>query len=119
MTFKVNPLNYDIIAIKNETAIGRSIRNLVLTLPGERFFNQNLGSEVSRSLFENVDQISAKVLQDQIEDTIKKYEPRVSLTSVVVDPIYDELEFNVTIRYNIIGIDVLPQQLSFALQPTR
>lgn len=119
LSFKVNPLNYDAIALKNETAIARSVRNLVLTLPGERFFEPKLGSEVSRSLFENVDQISAKVLRDQIEDTIKRYEPRVSLISVIVDPVYDELLFNVTITYNIIGIDVLPQKLSFALQPTR
>ncbi len=51
MTFQVNPINYDLIALKNETAIARSVRNLVLTYPGERFFNENLGSKVSRSLF--------------------------------------------------------------------
>jgi len=119
MSFQVNPLNYDLIAIKNETAIARSIRNLVFTLPGERFFNQNLGSGVSRVLFENMDEITASIIQTEIENTIKNYEPRVSLTRVDVSPNYDENEFNVTIRYNIIGIDVLPQQLAFALQPTR
>lgn len=119
MSFQVNPLNYDLIAIKNETAIARSIRNLVFTLPGERFFNQNLGSRVSRVLFENMDEITASIIQTEIENTIKNYEPRVSLTGVDVSPNYDENEFNVTIRYNIIGIDVLPQQLAFALQPTR
>jgi len=119
LSFQVNPLNYDLIAIKNETAIARSIRNLVFTLPGERFFNQNLGSRVSRVLFENMDEITASIIQTEIENTIKNYEPRVSLTRVDVSPNYDENEFNVTIRYNIIGIDVLPQQLAFALQPTR
>jgi phage baseplate assembly protein W len=119
MSFQVNPLNYDLIVIKNETAIARSIRNLVFTLPGERFFNQNLGSRVSRVLFENMDEITASIIQTEIENTIKNYEPRVSLTRVDVSPNYDEHEFNVTIRYNIIGIDVLPQQLAFALQPTR
>jgi phage baseplate assembly protein W len=119
MSFQVNPLNYDLIAIKNETAIARSIRNLVFTLPGERFFNQNLGSRVSRVLFENMDEITASIIQTEIENTIKNYEPRVSLTGVDVSPNYDENQFNVTIRYNIIGIDVLPQQLAFALQPTR
>ena len=119
MSFQVNPLNYDLIAIKNETAIARSIRNLVFTLPGERFFNQNLGSRVSRVLFENMDEITASIIQTEIENTIKNYEPRVSLTRVDVSPNYDENQFNVTIRYNIIGIDVLPQQLAFALQPTR
>jgi phage baseplate assembly protein W len=119
MTFQANPLNYDLIALKNETAISRSIRNLVLTSPGERFFNQDLGSKVSRSLFENVDDISASIVKDEIENTIRNYEPRVNLISVEVSPNYDEGEFNVTINYRIVGIDVLPQQLSFALQPTR
>lgn len=119
MTFQVNPLNYDLIALKNETAIARSIRNLVLTYPGERFFNENLGSKVSRSLFENIDEISASVIKDEIKNTIENYEPRVDLISVTVVPNYDNIEFNVTLNYKIIGIDVLPQQLSFALQPTR
>ena len=119
MTFQVNPINYDLIALKNETAIARSVRNLVLTYPGERFFNENLGSKVSRSLFENIDEISASVIKDEIDNTIRNYEPRVDLTSVVVSPNYDNNEFNVTINYKIVGIDVLPQQLSFALQPTR
>ncbi len=119
MSFQVNPLNYDLIAIKNESAIARSIRNLVLTYPGERFFNEDLGSKVSRSLFENIDEISASIIKDEIENTIRNYEPRVNLTEVVVAPNYDTLEFNVSIYYRIVGIDVLPQQLSFALQPTR
>jgi phage baseplate assembly protein W len=119
MTFQVNPINYDLIALKNETAIARSIRNLVLTYPGERFFNENLGSKVSRSLFENIDEISASVIKDEIDNTIRNYEPRVNLIEVIVSPNYDSLEFNVTINYRIVGIDVLPQQLSFALQPTR
>ena len=119
MTFQVNPINYDLIALKNETAIARSIRNLVFTYPGEKFFNENLGSKVSRSLFENMDEISASIIKDEIENTIKNYEPRVNLIGVVVAPNYDNNEFNVTITYSIVGIDALPQQLSFALQPTR
>ena len=119
MSFQINPINYDLITIKNETAIARSIRNLVLTYPGERFFNQNLGSKVSRSLFENVDDISASIVKDEIENTINNYEPRVSLIDVIVDPDYDNNNFNVTVNYYIVGIDALPQQLTFALQPTR
>ena len=117
--FQVNPLNNDLISIKNETAIARSVRNLIFTLPGERFFNENLGSRVSQTLFENMDEISASVIKDEITNTINNYEPRVDLIDVNVEPNYDNNEFNVTIRYYIVGIDVLPQQLSFALQPTR
>lgn len=117
--FQVNPLSNDLLAIKNETAIARSVRNLVFTLQGEKFFNPDLGSRVSRSLFENIDGISASVIRDEIENTINSYEPRVDLIDVVVEPNYDNNEFNVTLQYNIVGIDALPQQLSFALLQTR
>ena len=118
-SFKVNPLNEDLIAIKNETAIARSLRNLIMTVPGERFFNPILGSQVSGLLFENIDLLTAAAIKDEIEITIANFEPRVELTDVKVKPNYDNSEFNVTIFYDIIGIDVQPQQLEFALQPTR
>ena len=66
-SFQSNPLNSDLIAIKNETAISRSIRNIVFTLPGEKFFNEDFGSNVSRSLFENIDSISANLIEDEIK----------------------------------------------------
>ena len=119
MSFEVNPINADIIGVKNETAISRSIRNLVLTTPGARFFNEDLGSGVSEVLFDTLDDISGAVIRDEIEQTIIRFEPRVKLTDVIVKPDYDNHEFNVTITYDIIGIDALPQQLTFALQPTR
>ena len=118
-SFQVNPLTYDIIALKNENAIARSVRNLVLTEKGERFFNNSLGSGVNRLLFESIDDITASSIKDEISNTIQNYEPRVDLIGVDVSPNYDNLEFNVTIRYTIVGIDSQPQQLSFALQPTR
>jgi len=119
MSFEVNPINADIIGVKNDTAIARSIRNLVLTTPGERFFNEDLGSGVSEVLFDTLDDISATVIRDEIEQTIIRFEPRVKLTDVNVKPDYDSYEFNVTVTYDIVGIDALPQQLNFALQPTR
>jgi hypothetical protein len=118
-SFLVSALNYDIISLKNENAIARSIRNLVLTSPGERFFNENLGSNVSKTVFENMDNVSASIIQSEIENTINNYEPRVNLRDVKVRPNFDTNEFDVTITYEIIGIDVLPQQLTFALQQTR
>lgn len=119
LSLQINPLNYDLIEVKNENAIARSLRNLVLTLPGERFFNQNLGSKVSQSLFENISEVSASVIQDEIRNTIQNYEPRVNLIDVNVSPNDEYNEFNVTIRYYIIGIDALPQELTFALQSVR
>ena len=119
MSFEVNPINEDLISVKDRTAIARSIRNLVLTTPGERFFNEDLGSGVSQLLFDTVDDISAAVIRDEIEQTIITYEPRVKLQDVKVNPNYDNHEFDVTITYDVIGIDALPQQLNFALQSTR
>ena len=119
MSFKVNPLNDDLIAIKNQTAIARSLRNLVLTAPGERFFNNNLGSRVNQLLFENMDDLTAASIKSEIENTIKNYEPRVKLLKTRVSPNPDSYEFDVIITYEIVGIEAQAQQLSFALQPTR
>ena len=119
MSFEVNPITDDIIGVKNETAIARSIRNLVLTTPGERFFNESLGSEVSEVLFDNIDDISGAVIRDEIEQTIIRFEPRVKLEDVKVKGDFDNHQFDVTITYDIIGAEALPQQLNFALQPTR
>ena len=119
MSFKVNPLNDDLIALKNSSAIARSIRNIVFTRPGEKFFNPNFGSRVSESLFENVDNSSAIVIRDEIRNSIKNFEPRVKLLNVFVRPNSEFNEMNVTIEYEIIGIDVPPQQLEFVLLPTR
>ena len=119
MSFQVNPINSDLIATKNETAIARSVRNLVITRPGERFFNPNLGSKVYETLFDNMDEISASIIQDEIRDTIDNYEPRVELISVEAIPNYDNNQFDATVTYKIIGIDIPPQELQFVLQPTR
>ena len=119
MSFEVNPITNDLIGVKNDTAISRSIRNLVLTTPGERFFNEDLGSGVSELLFDNIDDISAAIIRDEIEQTIIRFEPRVKLQNVKVKGNFDNNQFDVTISYDIIGIEALPQQLNFALQPTR
>lgn len=119
MSFKVNPLNDDLIAVKNETAIARSLRNLVLTAPGERFFNENLGSNVNNLLFENMDDVTASSIKDEIQNTINNFEPRVKLLKTQVSPNFDTLEFDVVIQYEIIGVEAQPQQLSFALEPAR
>lgn len=119
MTFQINPLNSDLIGLKNESAISRSIRNIVFTLPGEKFFNENFGSRISRTLFENVDDISASIITDEIRNSIQNYEPRVELIDVRSIPDYDNGGFDVTIIYRIIGADIPAQQLQFVLQPTR
>ena len=119
MSFKINPFNNDILTVKNETAIARSVRNLILTTKGERFFNPDLGCGVNDLLFENLDLLTASRIESEIKYTVDTYEPRVDLTDVQVRPDYDNHTFDIVIRYNIIGIDATPQQLSFVLQSSR
>ena len=119
MTFQANPLNNDLIAIKNENAIARSVKNIVFTLPGEKFFDPYFGSQISRTLFENVDEITAAIIVDEIKESIRNYEPRVELIDVEAFPDFDNNQFDVIITYNIIGSEIPSQELQFALQPTR
>ena len=119
MSFETNPLNDDLIALKNSSAIARSIRNIVFTQPGEKFFNPDFGSRITESLFENMDEVSALEIRDEIENSIKNFEPRVNVREVRVVPDFTNNEMNATIVYEIVGIDVPPQQLEFVLLPTR
>ena len=118
-SFQVNPLTNDLIAIKNATAIARSLRNLVLTTPGERFFNEELGSQVGNLLFENVDDVTAMSIRSEIINVIENYEPRVNLIKVGVNADIDNYSMDVKITYRIIGIELPAQELSFVLIPTR
>ena len=118
-SFQNNPLSNDLITLKNENAIARSVRNLILTTQGERPFQPVLGSNVNNLLFENMDKLTAAALKDEIKNTIENYEPRVELEEIIVDPNFDNNEFNVTIQYYIVGIDVPEQELSFVLESTR
>ena len=119
MSFQANPLNDDLIGLKNENAIARSLRNIVFTLPGEKFFNESFGSRISGSLFENLDDITGDIINDEIRNSINNWEPRVDLRDVDTQPDPDNNAYAVTITYDIIGADVATQQLEFVLQPTR
>ena len=119
MSFKTNPLNDDLIGIKNTNAIARSLKNIVFTQPGEKFFNPDFGSRITESLFDNVDDVSALAIEDEIRSSIINFEPRVNLLDVSVNPNEEDNEMNVVIQYEVTGIDVPPQQLEFVLLPTR
>ena len=119
MSFQANPLNDDLIALKNENAIARSIRNIVFTLPGEKFFNASFGSRITESLFDNIDEITATIIVDEIRESIETYEDRVQLVDVIADPNFENNSFDVTITYEIIGRNVPAQELQFVLQSSR
>ena len=118
-SFQTSPLNNDLIALKNESAIARSVRNLVLTVRGERPFQPVLGTGVSRLLFENMDKLTASAIRSEIRTTIENYEPRVEINEILVEPDFEGNAMHVTLQYFIIGIDVPEQELTFALEPTR
>ena len=119
MTFQSNPLNDDLIAIKNENAIARSLRNIVFTLPGEKFFDESFGSRITESLFDNIDDITAAIIVDEIRESIDINEPRVNLRDVKAYPDYDNNSFDVIITYDVIGTEIPTQQLQFVLQSSR
>ena len=118
-SFQINPLNNDLIAIKNTNAIARSIRNLILTRRGERPFAPNLGSGVYDLLFENIDKQTATVIREEVITVIENYEPSVDIIEVIVKPNYDEGAMDVSIQYEVVGINVPAQELTLALEPTR
>ena len=119
LSFNMHPVTKDISVLKDANAIKRSVRNLVQTIPRERFFNSNLGSDVRSSLFDFVDFGTASVIQQQIETTIDNYEPRVDNLQVEVFPRPDRNEFEVNIYFDIIGQEFPTQAFQFILEATR
>lgn len=119
LSFEPNPMTGDLSIIKNESAIKRSVRNLVQTNLTERFFNPTLGCDVRSNLFDFVDIGSASIIRRKIELVLQSNEPRVENVQVNVDPLIDENAFNVTIFFDIVGQDFPLQQFSFLLEATR
>ena len=122
MSFQANPLTKDLIALKNQNAIARSLKNIVFILPGEKFFNPDFGSRISASLFENINDVTASIIVDEIISSVERFEPRVQLLQpdgVRAFPNFDNNTFDVLIGYEIIGADVPPQQLEFVLESNR
>ena len=118
-SFDPHPVTKDLPVLINERAIIRSLRNLVETIPTERFFNSKLGSDVRKSLFDFVDVATASVIRTQILNTINFYDPRVENLRVQVDPRPDDNSFNVIVFFDIVGQDLPSQQFSFILESTR
>lgn len=119
LSFDKHPVTNDILALKNEDAIKRSVRNIVNTIPSERFFNPIFGSDVKVNLFEFIDFGTASVLQKQIQTAIENYEPRISNLLIGVNPKPEQNEFEITVSFRIIGQEVPAQQFTFILEATR
>ena len=119
LSFSPHPVTKDLPILKNENAIVRSVRNLVQTIPTERFFNSNIGSDVQDTLFGFVDYGTATLIEDQIITTVNNFEPRAENVEVEVDPQVDNNSFGVIIRFDIVGQELPSQEFAFLLEATR
>ena len=119
LSFNAHPVTKDITVLKNENAIKRSVRNIVNTIPRERFFNPTLGSDVRSSLFNFVDYGTASVIQKQIQIAIENFEPRVDNLQINVFPRPDSNEFEVNVLFDIVGQQFPTQEFTFLLEATR
>ena len=119
LSFDPHPITKDLPVLKNENAIRRSVRNLVQTIPGERFFNPLLGSSVYESLFDLYDFGTSTLIEQEIITTLENFEPRVANVQVQVDPRPDQNNFDITIFFDIVGQELPPQEFSFILEATR
>jgi len=119
LSFIPHPVTKDLPILKNESAIRRSVRNIVETIPTEKFFNPDFGSDVYKSLFDFVDFGTANVIQGQIKTSINNFEPRVDNVRVEVDPQPDLNQFEVTVIYDIVGQEFPTQEFTFILEATR
>lgn len=119
LSFERHPITNDILVLKNEDAIKRSIRNIIETIPGERFFNSKFGSPVSRSLFDFIDFGTASTIQTQVEVAIQNYEPRVENPRIEVFPRPNENSFEINVYYDIVGKEFGSQKFSYILEATR
>ena len=119
LSFEPHPITKDLPILKNESTIRRSVRNIVQTIPSEKFFDSSFGSDVTKSLFDFVDFGTAAVIKDQIITAIDNFEPRVNNVKVRVVPSPDENTFEVDIFFDIVGQDFPTQEYSFILEATR
>tara|TARA_B100000941_G_scaffold82480_1_gene56720 strand:- start:844 stop:1245 length:402 start_codon:yes stop_codon:yes gene_type:complete len=119
LSFSPHPVTKDLPVLVNERAVIRSVRNLVETIPTERFFNSILGTDIRDTLFSNYDRADVMMIEDQIRETLGNFEPRVSNVGATVKAIPDDNTFNVTVFFDINGLDIPTQSFSFILEPTR
>ena len=119
LSFSPHPVTKDLPVLLNERAIARSVRNLVETMPTERFFNPLIGTDVRESLFENFTKSTVYIIEDQIKETITNFEPRVANLVVEVDGRPDMNEMEIKVLFDIVGLTIPTQSFSFILEPTR
>jgi len=119
VTFKKHPVSNDLVQVKDKAAIVQSITALLLTMKGERPFQPQLGCNVQKVLFEPLDYGSAGLIKSEIRNTLNRYEPRISINSILCVPDFDNNGFQVELKYTIVGREDAPVAVEFFLERTR
>ena len=118
-SFSPHPVTKDLPVLGNERAIVRSVRNLVETIPTERFFNSFIGTDIRDTLFSTYTQQTVTIIEDKIKQAVNNFEPRVENLGIEVDGKPDTNELEVKVLFDIRGLDVPTQTFNFILEPTR
>ena len=119
LSFSPHPVTKDLPVLVNERAVVRSVRNLVETIPTERFFNSLIGTDIRDTLFSNFDRMNVMMIEDQIREVLGNFEPRGSNVGATVKARPDDNTLEVTVLFDIIGLDLPQQSFAFILEPTR
>ena len=119
LSFKRHPVTNDVLTIRNEDAIKRSVRNIIFTILGEKPFEPNFGSVINNSLFDLSTNLNEVRISDEIEQSLLNYEPRIDNIEVTTSIYPDSNEVNCTIQYDIIGIPAPTQEVDVLLFPAR
>ena len=119
LSFKRHPVTNDVVTIRNEDAIKRSVRNIIFTILGEKPFQPNFGSVINESLFDLNTNLSEIQVSDEIRSSLLIYEPRISNVDVNVTISPDTNEMNCTVQYDITGIPTPTQEVDVLLFPAR
>ena len=119
LSFSPHPVTNDLPVLTNERAITRSVRNLVETIPSERFFNSLLGTSIRDTLFDNFDRSTVMIIEDEVRQVVANYEPRVTNVGVKVSANPDDNFLSVDVFFEIVGLQHPQQSFTFILEPTR
>ena len=119
LSFKRHPVTNDVVVIRDEDAIKRSVKNIIFTILGEKPFEPNFGSVINESLFDLNTSLNEIRVADEISASLRNYEPRISDIDVTVTVAPDTNEMNCTVQYEIVGLPTPPQEVDVLLFPAR
>tara|TARA_B100000482_G_scaffold81171_1_gene57960 strand:+ start:127 stop:519 length:393 start_codon:yes stop_codon:yes gene_type:complete len=119
LSFKRHPVTNDVVTIRDEDAIKRSVKNIVFTILGEKPFEPEFGSVINNSLFELNTSLNEMRISDEIKQSLINYEPRIQSVKVTTSIYSDSNELNCTVQYDIVGIPAPTQEVEVLLFPAR